>query len=52
MEQSEPDQVEPLPKVEAAFKTKKDKGWDEWEVLEFDVNERLGFPYLGIVEIM
>jgi hypothetical protein len=47
MEQSEHDEVEPLPKVEAVFKTKNGNGWDEWEVLEMDVSEELGQPTHG-----
>jgi hypothetical protein len=52
MEHSEHDEVEPLPKVEAVFKTKKGRGWDEWEVLKFEVNERLSSPYLGVVDVI
>jgi hypothetical protein len=47
MEQSERDEVEPLPKVEAVFKTKTGNGWDGWEVLEMDVSEKLGQPTHG-----
>jgi uncharacterized protein involved in type VI secretion and phage assembly len=51
MEQSESD-AEPLPKVDAVFKTRNGATWDEWQVLEFHVYERLGFPYTGTVEIV
>ncbi len=41
----------PLKKVEADFRTAKDGGWDEWEVLEFRVSESLGEPYSGTIDI-
>ncbi len=52
MELSDSDDVEPLAKVEAVLKTKNGKGWDEWEVLEFEVTERLAYPYHGTVDII
>jgi hypothetical protein len=36
-----------LEKVTALFKTEKEKGWDEWEVLEMDVQEEIGQPTHG-----
>src|SRR3990172_9044114 len=45
--------LEPLPlkKVEAVFRTQKDGKWEEWEVLQFEVNESLCEPYIGSIEI-
>jgi hypothetical protein len=36
-----------LEKVTALFKTEKENGWDEWEVLEMDVQEEIGQPTYG-----
>ena len=41
-----------LEKVSAVFKTQKDGGWEEWEVLEMRVEDRLGYPYSGRLEIV
>jgi LysM repeat protein len=41
------DDAAALEKVTALFKTEKGKRWDEWEVLEMNVQERLGQPTLG-----
>jgi len=42
----------PLEKVSAVFKTEKDGGWEEWEVLEMRVQDPLGYPYFGRLEIL
>jgi hypothetical protein len=36
-----------LEKVTALFKTEKEKAWDEWEVLEMNVQEKIGQPTYG-----
>lgn len=41
----------PLEKVTALFKAEKAKDWDQWEVLEMDVHERLGHPTEGTLVI-
>ncbi len=41
-----------LGKVSAVFKTEKDGGWEEWEVLEMRVQDPLGYPYSGRLEIV
>lgn len=42
-----PEDAATLEKVTALFKTEKEKGWDEWEVLEMDIHEKIGEPTYG-----
>jgi hypothetical protein len=44
-------ELRPLEKVEADFRTANDGGRDEWEVLDFRVSESIGAPYSGTIDI-
>ncbi len=44
-------QLLPLAKVEAEFRTENHGRWDRWEVLEFRVSESIDDPYSGTIDI-